>query len=279
MIRLKAIFNLLINQESNVESKKEVSVSFIGAGNVAHHLALGLKKNNVNVAQIYNRSKISGITLSEKVNAQYISTIKELKASTILIIAVSDKAINGISESIPKEVSAKTIIVHTSGSQSMNVLESHRYYGSFYPLQSFRKELEIDISSVPILISAPEGKVEEELLSLGDLLSQRVTLISDEKRSLLHLPAVMVNNFTNHLFQLAYDYCERNNLDFSLLHPLINETVKRLDSLEPPKKMQTGPAVRGDRSTISRHKEQLESYPEILQLYELMTQSIENYYK
>lgn len=262
-----------------MESKKEISVSFIGAGNVAHHLALGFKNNKVNIAQIYNKSKISGITLCKKVNAQYISSIKDLKASTLLIIAVSDKVINSISESIPKEVSAKTIIVHTSGSQSMSVLASHRYYGSFYPLQSFRKERKIDISSVPILISASEGEVEEELLSLGQLLSKRVTLISDEDRSLLHLPAVMVNNFTNHLFQLAYEYCERNNLDFSLLHPLIDETVKRLDSSEPPKKMQTGPAVRGDKSTISRHKEQLEAYPEILQLYELMTQNIEKYYK
>ena len=262
-----------------MENSKEISVSFIGAGNVAHHLALAFNRNEVTINQIYNRSKDNGSELSKRVDAEYINTIKDLEVSTLLIIAVNDNAIKAISKSIPKKVSASTIIVHTSGSQSIEVLSSHRYYGCFYPLQSFRKKRGIDIYSVPILISALEERVQQRLLSLGSMISKKVTLINDKNRSLLHLPAVIVNNFTNHLFQLAYDYCDRNNLDFSLLHPLINETVKRLDNLQPPREMQTGPAIRGDQSTIERHESQLVAHPDILQLYQLMTQNIEKYYE
>ncbi len=61
--------------------------------------------------------------------------------------------------------------------------------------------------------------------------------------------------------------------------PLINETVKRLENQKPPREMQTGPAVRNDTVTINRHINQLQEYPEILQLYKLMTHHIEDYYK
>ncbi|MFT6808390.1 MAG: putative short-subunit dehydrogenase-like oxidoreductase (DUF2520 family) [Saprospiraceae bacterium] len=262
-----------------MENSLGISVSFIGAGHVANHLASSFYTKGVIVQQIYNRSHKSGRDLSRLVSAQYISSLKDLKPSDYLIIAVNDNAVKTIADAIPKTLIKNTIIVHTSGSQSIEVLQKHRYYGGFYPLQSFRKALPIDIRTVPILISSKEEIVKKRLIQLGETISTKVTAISDADRSLIHLPAVMVNNFTNHLLQLAYDYCEKRNLDFTLLHPLINETVRRLENQKPPKEMQTGPAIRGDQNTINRHLTQLGDFSEIKQLYQFMSHHIEEYYE
>jgi len=262
-----------------VNKKTGLSISFIGAGNVAHHLALNFYANGVKIKEIYNRSSKAGLTLADKVNAAYIDTISDLQPADIIIIAVSDSYIRSISESINLNGGANTIITHTSGSQPLSVLKRHEHRAVFYPLQSFRKELDLDISSVPILISAESEEISNRLIEIGNIISHNVIRISDDDRSLLHLPAVMVNNFTNHILQLAYEYCDGHNLDFSLLQPLIKETVTRLENNLAPRDMQTGPALRGDEATLNRHEKQLEAHPIVLSLYQFMTEQIKKYYE
>jgi hypothetical protein len=89
----------------------------------------------------------------------------------------------------------------------------------------------------------------------------------------LHLAAVMVNNFTNHLYALMETYCREEGLDFHLLLPLIKETASRLDDVSPSK-TQTGPAVRNDTTTIEKHLDLLQKYPQLKRMYELFTESI-----
>ena len=69
----------------------------------------------------------------------------------------------------------------------------------------------------------------------------------------MHLAAVVVNNFTNHLYVEAEKFCKSKNLGFDMLIPLIEETTRKLSSLDP-RNSQTGPASRGDLQTIERHK-------------------------
>jgi hypothetical protein len=42
---------------------------------------------------------------------------------------------------------------------------------------------------------------------------------------------------------------------------------------------QTGPAIRNDVATLNRHTAMLQSFPEIREIYEVMTDSIRNYHK
>jgi len=50
-----------------------------------------------------------------------------------------------------------------------------------------------------------------------------------------------VNNFTNHMYTIAYDLCEEHNVPFDILKPLILETSDKIKKLTP-KDAQTGPA-------------------------------------
>jgi hypothetical protein len=90
----------------------------------------------------------------------------------------------------------------------------------------------------------------------------------------LHVAATIVNNFSNHLFALAENYCDQQKIDFKLLVPLIEETAKRTEQFSPSQ-MQTGPAIRNDIQTIQIHLEVLENFPELKRFYELFTESIQ----
>jgi predicted short-subunit dehydrogenase-like oxidoreductase (DUF2520 family) len=140
-------------------------------------------------------------------------------------------------------------------------------------LQTFSRERETDFSAVPLCIYSPDTALEATLLTLGQRLSRSVYRIDDEQRAVLHVAAVFVNNFANHLFLLGQQIVEGENLPFDLLRPLILETARKVQ-VDEPAAMQTGPARRGDAETIRRHLEYLRKFPELAQVYETMTARI-----
>ena len=97
---------------------------------------------------------------------------------------------------------------------------------------------------------------------------------NDDDRLKLHVAAVIVSNFTNHLYVLAAEYCIKEGLDFKQLLPLIEETSLRIKT-SSPKEAQTGPALRHDKETIQKHLELLKGYPQLKNIYLLMTESIQ----
>jgi len=71
------------------------------------------------------------------------------------------------------------------------------------------------------------------------------------------------------------DYCNKNNIAFNLLMPLIEETISRLHNYEPSA-MQTGPAIRGDVKTMEKHLQMLNDFPQLKNIYSIMSESIKN---
>ena len=88
----------------------------------------------------------------------------------------------------------------------------------------------------------------------------------------MHVAAVFVCNFTNHLYKIGSDICDENNLSFDLLHPLIVETATKILTLSPTE-AQTGPAKREDTVTINAHLNFLKKDTQ-KEIYKLLTQSI-----
>ncbi len=74
------------------------------------------------------------------------------------------------------------------------------------------------------------------------------------------------------MFVAAQSVLTENNLDFDLLKPLILETAKKVQELNPIL-AQTGPAVRNNKAIIDKHIEQLSS-PELEKLYRFVSESI-----
>jgi predicted short-subunit dehydrogenase-like oxidoreductase (DUF2520 family) len=97
--------------------------------------------------------------------------------------------------------------------------------------------------------------------------------INSEQRKTIHLAAVFVNNFTNHLYKIGNDICKKNNVPFEILQPLIKETASKIEELSP-KKAQTGPAIRNDKKTIKNHLNLLDKKQQ--KIYKIFTKSIQN---
>ncbi len=247
-----------------------IKVVIIGSGNVAQHLIKVMQTAvNTNLVQIFARNKqsVQHLIHEDKITSHY----NDIKEADVYIISVSDNAIAEVSNQLPF---TNRLVVHTSGTSELSVLNSKNRKGVFYPLQTFSKDKEIDFTSIPICLEAENEEDFKILENVAQILSQKVFAISSEQRKSLHVAAVFVCNFVNHMYTIGNQICEENNVPFEVLQPLILETANKITTLKP-EAAQTGPALRNDTKTINKHLEFLQqsNYQE---LYKLLTQSIQN---
>ena len=156
----------------------------------------------------------------------------------------------------------------------MSVWEGHaERYGVFYPMQTFSKQREVKFQEVPFFVEAKRPEDVELLKAVAATLSEKVYEASSEQRKSLHLAAVFICNFTNHMYALAAELLKKYNLPFDVMLPLIDETARKVHELEP-KTAQTGPAIRYDENVIGNHLRMLADDPAMQRLYELLSRSI-----
>lgn len=247
-----------------------IKVVLIGSGNVAHHLIEAFAKSKiVEVTQVFSRQKesVSPLFDSNKITDDY----NNLAKADLYIIAVSDDAIATVSSQLTFK---NRLVVHTSGSVSLDVLDKKNRKGSFYPLQTFSKKKAVDFSQIPICLESENDSDFELLDKVAQSISNTVFKINSEQRKALHVSAVFVNNFVNHLYQMGNEICEANKVPFQILKPLILETANKVMTLSPAA-AQTGPAIRNDKQTIASHLDFLLDENQ-KNIYTILTQSIQN---
>ncbi|MBB1286993.1 DUF2520 domain-containing protein [Flavisolibacter sp. BT320] len=248
-------------------------MSIIGTGNTATILGKCLKMAGHRIVQILGRDPATTCDLAELLGAK-AAVMEEPIDQTVafVLVAVSDSAISNVISQFNFPV--QSIVIHTAASVSKDVLKGKAAkYGVFYPLQSLKKELE-RLPEIPIVIDADSEETLQQLRILAQSITRQTFSASDEQRLKLHMAAVMVNNFTNHLYALIEGYCRKEGLDFSVLLPLILETSSRLKEISP-QHAQTGPAVRNDTATIEKHLSLLQNHPGLQRFYQLFTESIQ----
>ena len=250
-------------------------ITLIGAGRVATHLALALKSQH-QIVQVYSRNLQHAQRVADKVHTQAINQVEQLNSQTdLVIIAVSDQAIEPIIQSI-KVYLPQCLIVHTSGSTALSIIEHHhKRAGVFYPLQTFSFEREVNWSETPLFVEASQQQDVELLTTLANSLSNNVYQYSSKQRQTLHLAAVFACNFSNYCYDMAQQIVDAEQVDFSLLYPLILETAEKATH-NNPQQMQTGPAMRGDQNILNLHTQLLAAFnrADLAQVYALMSEGI-----
>lgn len=252
-------------------------IVFIGAGNVAYHLARQFKKAGHTIVQIFSRNETSAQFLAEEVQASFTDDVEELNTSASLyVFAVNDDALEELAEEI---YLPGKIVMHTSAIVPMETLEPvSEKTGVFYPLQTMTKGHDIDFHEIPIFIEADDEHVRKTLLQLAAGISGNVQEADLQKRKTLHIAAVFANNFTNHLYHISETLLKRGNMHLDILLPLMKETVRKLEKYKPFD-VQTGPAKRGDMKTVEEHLEFLNEFPEFREIYLVLTESLLSAYK
>ena len=250
-----------------------IKVTLIGSGNVAQHLLKAFVKNpDIELVEVVARTKKELVSFlpAEKI----VISCEAMLPTDVVIIAVSDNAIEKVSAQITLK---DTLVVHTSGTIPMNILDDKNKKGVFYPLQTFSKFKEVDFREIPIAIEAQNEESVALLEKVGKSISNHVQQIDSSQRKTLHVAAVFVCNFVNHLYQIGNEICDENNLSFDLLRPLIVETAHKIKTLSPSE-AQTGPAKRHDTVTINSQLNFLTNETQ-KEIYKLLTQSIINHGK
>ncbi len=233
-----------------------MKIVLIGSGNVATQLGLALYRKNFNIVQIYSRTKVSASLLADRLHTSYVTDIKKITTEAdLLIFSVKDSAIESILKKMPL---GQGLYVHTAGSVPMDIFTGYvQRYGVFYPLQTFSKNKALSFEQIPILLESYNPNDEQLLYSVAEKLSKKVNFISSVSRKHIHLSAVFACNFTNHMYTLAADILEKQGIDWSLLLPLIEETLEKVKII-PPKDAQTGPAIRYDKKVMQSHLQLLD---------------------
>jgi predicted short-subunit dehydrogenase-like oxidoreductase (DUF2520 family) len=256
------------------------TITFIGSGNLAWHLAPALDNTDYPVREVYSRKKKNAEALVSRLYQAHAKDSLDFSESNsrIFIIAVPDDAIEDLIRELI--LPDQALLLHTSGSKPLSIL--HRATtpdrGVLYPLQTFTKGRKLDLKGTPCFVEGANKHTEEVLLGLARSVSNSVHLLPSEKRFVLHLAAIFSSNFTNHLMSISETMMIENNLDYDWLKPLIAETVNK--SLElGPQSAQTGPARRHDLEVLDKHIEYLGGDNSLKEIYRLISQHILDKYQ
>jgi YrbI family 3-deoxy-D-manno-octulosonate 8-phosphate phosphatase len=249
-------------------------IVFIGAGSLATHLSIVLKQKGYDICQVYSRTEISAKNLGTELNTDYTTDPQAIiNNADLYFIALKDDVYNDV---LPFVDFNDNLVVHCSGSMQMSILEKYSSnYGVFYPLQTFSKWRNINFKDIPVFVEGNSGKNEKKLLKIAGEISDRVSVIDSDKRLYLHIAAVFACNFVNYFYSVASDILSSQKISFDVLVPLITETAHKIEEALPLQ-AQTGPAVRFDMDTISKHLESLNVFPHYRDLYNLISNGIFN---
>ena len=253
-------------------------IVFLGSGNVAWHLAPALATAS-DVVQIWSRNDENARLLAERIPGCEVADSPDriVSDADFYVISVTDDAIPQVARML-KHVTGT--VIHTSGAfpleELKNILPEHKA-GVFYPLQTFSKMSNPDISQTPLLIEGDTDQTLHEILDLGKSVSANVREVNSDVRRKIHIAAVFACNFANYLWDTADSFLkDETPFDFTLLHPLLTETLKKAVA-HGPHASQTGPAVRNDIKTMESHLAELDG--ESAEIYRYLSELIRRKHK
>lgn len=256
-----------------------MKVAIIGAGRVAWNLAPALQRSGVEVVEVWSKSRIAAEKLAARIGCKAVWGSYEAvtREADLYLIAVKDAFLPDVVSQLHAG-REQSLMVHTAGSLPLSLFADtgHERGGVFYPMQTFSKERAVDFSTVHFFIEAAQEADAQSLMTLATALTgnaERVHRSTSALRRKLHLAAVFACNFANHCFALSDELLHDADLDFSVMLPLVEETVAKLHDLSP-REAQTGPAVRHDDNVMGIQRAMLANQPDLQRIYAQLSSSI-----
>lgn len=227
------------------------------------YLSRELRKAGLEIGR-YNRSPKDGWKSLEELRSQVVSF-------DLILLCVSDKAIQAVSELLP---TTDVLLAHVAGAAPLGFLnENHNRRAVFYPLMSITADSQLSLTQIPFCLEATSEPDLEILENLVHEIGAKSYRINSEQRKYLHLAAVIGQNFTNHLYHKAFDILSGQNIDSSVLMPLLEKSLTKLHRHKPAD-LQTGPALRQDNESMQKHLDLLDRSID-KDIYSLLSKSIQ----
>jgi predicted short-subunit dehydrogenase-like oxidoreductase (DUF2520 family) len=241
-------------------------IGFIGVGTVGTALALQLSKQGYPIAAVSSLTLASARRLAQALpDCKVCNSPQEVAdMAESVFITTPDDAIPRVAEQVHWHRGQN--VVHCSGADSLDVLETARqagaFVGCFHPLQTFAN---IDQAMDNLPGSTFALQAEEPLLSslveMAKALDGDWILLKAGDKVLYHAAAVFASNYVVTLLKLATDLWGIFDIPpekaAQALLPLLRGTVSNIGNIGLPDCI-TGPIARGDSGTVRKHLEALE---------------------
>ena len=211
---------------------------------------------------------IAGVALRSEtpiprlLDAPMRSTDELANDANLILIAVSDRAIPQVAESIPE---TNAIVFHPSG-----ILTSARGGFSLHPLKSLPPVGEPSDLRGSLLVF--EGAHRDVAARIASAAGARFAEIAPQQKVLYHAAAVFGSNYIAALLDIAEELIgiEHARDDLAALAESAIENWRR----HSDSRRFTGPAARGEREVMERHLSALQKDPQLAELYRVLAARI-----
>ena len=268
-------------------TKSKPSVSIIGSGRLGTALAIALSSLGYPIQAVVARhlmkARKAATLVSRNTLALKASELDHLPPSTIVFLSTPDDQIADTAQRLidsQRSLTKGSIVLHTSGALSSNVLEPLTgiglHVGSLHPLVSVSdpRTAQQSLRGAFYCIEGDAAATRTARAIVRDLKGRSFT-ISPLNKPLYHAAAVMASGNVLALFDLATEMLvqcglERGNASRVLL-PLLQSTVNNLARTDAARAL-TGTFARGDVATVRRHLHALSRNQllEALEVYKLL---------
>jgi len=239
------------------------SILLIGTGRMAYHLGHALTQARLPLIGVAGRDAEKLSDIARFLGCAPHRLDRALPPADLVIIATSDDSIAEVAARIP---AGSTVVAHTAGAVGIDVLAPHAHRAVIWPVQTLSHGAPIDLSDVPMAVEGSTPVAEAAILRLARAISQSVLQLPHRQRELLHLTAVLASNFPVFLMHEAQRLLKQEKLPPNLLMPLWKLTAQKVTTIGPAESL-TGPARRGDITSVKRHLELLQAEPDLRRAY------------
>jgi len=236
------------------------SLGILGGGRAAWAYGSSWRRIGWPIAGVWLREE-SRSALPELLAAPR-KPIAELDAD-LLLIAVSDRAIDQVAELIP--ASTRSIIFHASGAKP-----SVRGGFSLHPLKALPPVGEASDLNDSLLVF--EGRHRDVAQSVALNIGARFAEVSREVKVRYHAAAVFGSNYIAALLDIAQQHLGIENARDDLA-ALARSAIENWRAHDDVRRF-TGPAARGDDEVIERHLAALAGEPQVAEIYRLLAAEI-----
>ena len=188
--------------------------------------------------------------------------------SDLILLAVSDRSIVALAAALPPTTAT---VIHPSGA-----LVSVRDGFSLHPLRVLPPPGEpSDLKDALLVFEGSHRQVAE---TIARSCGARIAEISAEGKAAYHAAAVFGSNYAAVMLDIAVELMAKAGLpEDQIRGPLAALAVSAIANWaahHPAAARFTGPAARGDREVLDRHREALQGEAELSEIYRLLAERI-----
>lgn len=242
---------------------------------MAFFLAARMQAGGHTCVGLWGRNADAANALARGYNFPLLQSLSQVHdGPDACLLAVSDSAIGIVASGLDL---VQTTLIHHSGSAANGILGAAGNQGIAWPVYSILKQDLPAHRNFPCIWEANTAAARRIVQEVCAAISGIAYEAAAGQRQALHLAAVTGNNFTNYLLGMCADICAAQNVPFSLLQPILQQTLDRAN-MQHPATVQTGPARRNDAATMHAQMELLSINPHWQRVYAALSDAIKNTY-